>query len=189
MNEVKDFDCMLLSCSIWVNLNSIVCLNVKELLSWSRWHIWTSSDCNRIQTHNNLVCKQTLNHLAKLSVCLQTKWLWVRIQLQSLKTLPCWLSKISNKYLRVQIHTNLVSNTMLSSPLQKKEICLIGLSLPQGKKVSLYPWLATLLVMVLQQKYLMGGWFITSTSLTPHLFLLGWLKLNLILFLDQLRLA
>ena len=31
--------------------------------------------------------------------------------------------------------------------------------------------------------------FITSTSLLLHLFLLGWLKLNLILLLDQLRLA
>ena len=31
--------------------------------------------------------------------------------------------------------------------------------------------------------------FITSTSLTPHLFLLGWLKQNLVLLLDQLRLA
>ena len=30
---------------------------------------------------------------------------------------------------------------------------------------------------------------ITSTRLTPHLFLLGWLKLNLILLLDQLILA
>ena len=29
----------------------------------------------------------------------------------------------------------------------------------------------------------------TSTSFTPHLFLLGWLKLNLALLLDQLRLA
>ena len=28
-----------------------------------------------------------------------------------------------------------------------------------------------------------------STSLTHHLFLLGWLKLNLILLLDQLKLA
>ena len=29
----------------------------------------------------------------------------------------------------------------------------------------------------------------TSTSFAPHLFLLGWLKLNLALLLDQLRLA
>ena len=31
--------------------------------------------------------------------------------------------------------------------------------------------------------------FTTLTSLTLHLFLLGWLKLNLTLLLDQLRLA
>ena len=36
---------------------------------------------------------------------------------------------------------------------------------------------------------LWGRCFITSTSLTPHLFLLGWLKLNLILLLGQLRLV
>ena len=47
------------------------------------------SDCNATQTHNYLVCKRTLNHLAKLakwlSVHLQTKWLWVRVLLQSHK--------------------------------------------------------------------------------------------------------
>ena len=35
---------------------------------------------------------------------------------------------------------------------------------------------------------LWGRW-LTLTSFTPHLFLLGWLKLNLALLLDQLRLA
>ena len=47
---------------------------------------------NEIRTHNPLVRKQTLNHLARfnaaslakwLSVRLRTKWLWVRFQLQS----------------------------------------------------------------------------------------------------------
>ena len=65
-------------------------------------------DSNKIRTQNNLVCKRTLNHLAKLakwlscvaihrtdkyskwlSVRLQTKWLWVRILLLSLK-LQIW---------------------------------------------------------------------------------------------------
>ena len=41
------------------------CLNVKELLAWSRRKIWSLSDCNWTQTHNHLACKQTLNHLAK----------------------------------------------------------------------------------------------------------------------------
>ena len=51
------------------------------------------SDCNGTRTHNQLVRKQTLNHLAKLansvkmiglSVRLRTKWLWLRVPLQSL---------------------------------------------------------------------------------------------------------
>ena len=36
---------------------------------------------------------------------------------------------------------------------------------------------------------LWGRCFNMSTSFAPHLFLLGWLKLNLTLLLDQLRLA
>ena len=46
------------------------CLNVKELLARSRHHIWRLSDCNGTRTHNHLVRKRTLNHLAKLA-----KWL------------------------------------------------------------------------------------------------------------------
>ena len=73
------------------------CLNVKELLAWSRREIWNLSDCNWIRTHNHLVYKCTVNHLVHkgtlnhlaslakwLSVCLWTKWLSVRVQLQSL---------------------------------------------------------------------------------------------------------
>ena len=56
--------------SLRVNPHSIVCLNVKELLGWSRCHIWSLSDRNVIPTHNHLVPKRTLNHLAKLA-----KWL------------------------------------------------------------------------------------------------------------------
>ena len=64
------------------------CLNVKELLAQSRHKIWNLSDCNWTQTQNHLVCKRTLKHWAKwLSVCLQTKWFWVRVQLQLLKTI------------------------------------------------------------------------------------------------------
>ena len=82
--------------SFRVNPHSIVCLNVKELLAQRRRHIWSLSDSNEIRTHNHLVHKQTLNHLAKLaslakwlSVRLRTKWLWVRITLLSLK-LQIW---------------------------------------------------------------------------------------------------
>ena len=65
------------------------CLNVKELVAQSRREIWNLSDWSWTRTHNHLVHKQTLNHLAKLtslakwsSVYLWTKWLWVRVQLQ-----------------------------------------------------------------------------------------------------------
>ena len=47
-----------------------ICLNVKELLVRNRRDIWSLSDCNGTRTHNHLVCKRTLNHLAKL-----VKWL------------------------------------------------------------------------------------------------------------------
>ena len=47
--------------------------------------------CNGTSTHNQLVRKRTLKHLAKLaslakwlSVLLRIKWLWVRVPLQSL---------------------------------------------------------------------------------------------------------
>ena len=58
------------------------CLNVKELLAQNRREIWSLSDCNR--THNHLVHKRTLIQLTKL-VHLLTKWLWVRVPLQSLQ--------------------------------------------------------------------------------------------------------
>ena len=66
------FDCVIImsGMSFRVNLHSIVCLNVNELLAHSRHHIWSLSDSNEIPTHNHLVCKRTLNHLAKLA-----KWL------------------------------------------------------------------------------------------------------------------
>ena len=57
--------------SIRVNLHSIVCLNVKELLARSRHHIWSLNDSNGIRTHN--LNTQTL----------RTKWLWVLIPLLS----------------------------------------------------------------------------------------------------------
>ena len=46
------------------------CLNVKEFLAQNRRNIWTLIDCNGTRTHNHLVHKLTLNHLAKL-----VKWL------------------------------------------------------------------------------------------------------------------
>ena len=66
--------------SFRVNLHSVVCLNVKELLARSRRHIWSLSDSNVIRTYNHLVRKRTLNHLAKLTKlveCSFTKWVVV----------------------------------------------------------------------------------------------------------------
>ena len=53
---------------LYVIIMSIVWLNVKELLAWSMHHTWNLSDSNEIRTHNHLVCKWTLNHLAKSDV-------------------------------------------------------------------------------------------------------------------------
>ena len=46
---------------------SIVCLNPREPLPRSRRQIWSLNDSNKIRSHNYLVCKRTLNHLAKLA--------------------------------------------------------------------------------------------------------------------------
>ena len=49
------------------------CLNVKKLLGRNRNDTRNLSDCNGSPTHNHLVFKKTLNHLAK-----PTKWLgWI----------------------------------------------------------------------------------------------------------------
>ena len=42
-------------------------LEALELLPWNRRDIWSLSDSNRTWIHNHLVCKQTLNYLAKLA--------------------------------------------------------------------------------------------------------------------------
>ena len=72
-------------------------------------NVYHKTACNCTQTQDHLVCKRTLNHLAKLAICschvtyafqsestlysfakwlsvhLQTDWFWVRVQLQLLK--------------------------------------------------------------------------------------------------------
>ena len=55
------------------------CLNIKELLPWSRCKIWCLSDCNLTQNHNPLVHKWTLSHLAKLAKwlsCVEYLYVW-----------------------------------------------------------------------------------------------------------------
>ena len=56
--------------SFRANLDSLICLNIKELLGRSRHHIWSLIDSTGIRTHNHLVLKRTLNYLAKVA-----KWL------------------------------------------------------------------------------------------------------------------
>ena len=52
--------------SFGVNPQSIVFLNVKELLARCRRHIWSLNNSDEIRTDNHLVRNRTLNHLAKL---------------------------------------------------------------------------------------------------------------------------
>ena len=62
-----------------MNLFSIVCLNVKELLAWSNPNVWSLSDNSKIRIHNHLVHKSTLNQLAKLakwSSCVMNTYLY-----------------------------------------------------------------------------------------------------------------
>ena len=56
--------------SFRANLNSLISLNIKELLGRSRHHIWSLIDSTGIRTHDHLVLKRTLNYLAKVA-----KWL------------------------------------------------------------------------------------------------------------------
>ena len=61
-----------------------ICLDVKELLARNRRDILSLSDCNRTRTHNHLVRKRTLNHLAKLA-----KWLICVVSTYSYGTFDC----------------------------------------------------------------------------------------------------
>ena len=73
-----------------MNPHFIVCLNVKELLARSRCHILSLSDSNVIWTHNHLVHKRTLKHLAKL-----VKW-WEKYLLKRslIKHTCSWYDKL-----------------------------------------------------------------------------------------------
>ena len=66
-------DCMFLSCHVraseWIH-TLYSCMNVMELIVCNRRQIWSLSNCKGTLTHNHLVRKQTLNHLATLA-----KWL------------------------------------------------------------------------------------------------------------------
>ena len=86
-----------------------------ELLARNRRNIWSLYDCNRTQTYSHLVHKRALIHLAKmaslaqlLSVCLWTKWLWVRVPLQSFRV--CLLHICFKNYLSWRVRNITFSN-------------------------------------------------------------------------------
>ena len=65
-----DEDCMLLSCQVRISewIYTLYLPECQELLARNRCDIWSLSNSNGSQTHNNLVRKRTINHLAKLPV-------------------------------------------------------------------------------------------------------------------------
>ena len=82
------------------------CLNAKEILAWSRHEIWSLSDCNWTRTHNHLVHKRTLNHLAKLAKwlsCVVSTYLHDKDQGIIQKKYGCISSWQSQKQLKVDI--------------------------------------------------------------------------------------
>ena len=71
VQKTRVFEMTVCSCHVTYAFQSestiYSCLNVKELLAWNRLEIWSLSDYNWTRTHNHLVLKRTLNHLAKLA--------------------------------------------------------------------------------------------------------------------------
>ena len=110
--SVQCNECMFLSCHIHVQSQTALCncLDVNKLIARNRHDILNLSDWHGTRTQNHLIRKLTFNHiviqtsqpkiqttklasfakqlnsLAKsFNVGLQTKWLWVRVPLQSLE--------------------------------------------------------------------------------------------------------
>ena len=87
-----------------VNLHPIVTWMSRNSLLETPCDIWYLSVSNEIRTHNHLVCKRTLKHLAKwLSVRLRTKWLWIRIPLLSLN-FCFWITLVLLTLVHLELH-------------------------------------------------------------------------------------
>ena len=81
--------CVLLLCQTSILSQSTLCnrLNSKEHIAQSRPNIWNLSDYICIWTHNQLVCKLSLNHLViwpndwtvSWEIICMVGWLWVFI--------------------------------------------------------------------------------------------------------------
>ena len=69
------------------------CLHVKELFAGNRRDIWSLSDSSDIRTHNYLVCKRTLNHLAELA-----KWLSFTVSTYMYGAFDCMLLCLKFKW-------------------------------------------------------------------------------------------
>ena len=61
-----------ITCALQSEFKLDICLNVKELLAPNKPDIWTLSDSNGSRTHNHLIFKWTLQHLAKLTIWLSS---------------------------------------------------------------------------------------------------------------------
>ena len=55
--------------TLWSKSTLRNCQTVKELFPRNRWDIWNVSNWKETQTHNHLVCKRKINHLAKWLSC------------------------------------------------------------------------------------------------------------------------
>ena len=133
-------DCMFLSCHIHVSewIHSLQLPECQRTTCSKQLPNWRLKDCNWTWTQNHLVHKQTLKHLAKwLSVRLQTKWFWVKVQLQLLKTIMqpfLHYLKINSPPNKVVQTKNLVhyvllrhvffNNNLKSKPLSKQLVFL-----------------------------------------------------------------
>ena len=78
------------------------CLNFKKFIVRNRRDIWSLSDSSWIRTHNQLVRKQTLNHLAKLAKwlnCVVSIYMYCAFDGEYLYVLCIWL------YVIIMLHT------------------------------------------------------------------------------------
>ena len=72
-HKVANFDCMLISCHVCIRVNPHSTDAWMPRNSLLETGVISVSDCNGAGTHNHLVGKQTLNHLAKLVESLEVK--------------------------------------------------------------------------------------------------------------------
>ena len=102
------FDCMFLSCHVHVSewIHTLSCLNVKELLAWSRWEIWRLSDCNWTRFVQMVECSFTnwvvLGSspvaVTEMRSCILSQYLWYNQSIQVDKKL-IYLVRFSEKIL------------------------------------------------------------------------------------------